>query len=167
MTITFDLPDLDPATKARWETQLPLFAAKWPVGRIGGVMLGDRTYYLQRTGVDTLRLAVDKDSFTTALPLKVDALAALYHALWLELHSGALVLETPEQRQDLVQSVTQRVPSTCGCMGHWRNWINAHPFDYGSQEAFFAGTVEAHNGVSERLKKPVLTVAEALALYES
>lgn len=163
MTVTFDLPNLDPATQARWETQLPLFAEKWAVGRIGGVMLGERTYYLQRTGVDTLRLVEDRETLALVAPVKVDALAALYRELWGALFQAASL--PPEQQALVLAEVERRLPSSCGCLSAWNSWKREHPPAFGN--GFFAWLWEAKREVRTRQRKPSLTLAEALALYAS
>lgn len=161
MTVTFDIPSLDPATQARWETQLPLFAGKWAVGRIGGVMLGERTYYLQRTGADTLRLTADRDSLVMVVPVKVDALAALYAQLWSELFHAASL--PPEQQALVLADVERRLPSSCGCLAAWSSWKREHSPAFG--EGFFVWLWAAKCEIRERQRKPSLTLAEALALY--
>lgn len=158
MTITFDAP-VDPATKARWEAALPKHAEKWPVGKVGGVMLNHQTYYLQRTGLETLRLTVDKESLTTA-PDTNDPLAALYHDLWAILFNARD--KTPEEQQRALAEVEARLPQQCCLNGH-REWMRRNPPVFG--EGFFAFCVAMKNDVRRRQGKSEMTVDEARALY--
>lgn len=162
MTVTFDLPSLDPATQARWETSLPIFAAKWPVGRIGGVMLGTQQFYLQRTGADTLRLTADRVSLVLAVPDKVDALGALYRELWEALFQAASL--PPEQQALVLAEVDRRLPTSCGCLSAWNSWKLEHPPAFG--DGFFAWVWEAKREIRRKQGKPSLTLAEAQSLYE-
>lgn len=160
MTVTVT-PEAEPVPAA-WRADPPLTAHMKPgdTGRLVDKKMGERYLHCVSEG----RFVITRRNERPAGKVGRDDVA-LYHALWNELHRGALLLETAEERIALVASIEERVPSRCGCLGHWRNWVKANPFDYGSREVFFAGTVEAHSAVSVRLKKPILTVAEALAIY--
>ncbi len=153
MTITYDIPTAPPP---HWETQLPRFASQWPVGRVGGVMLGEATYFLQRTGPDSLRLVADRALLVE--PVKVDPHAALYWQLWSE-----LFLAADGQQRTVLASVEQRLPRQCGCLSAWMAWKAAHPPVFGL--GWFEWVWAAKREVRRRQSKDSITLSEARALY--
>jgi hypothetical protein len=80
-----------------------------------------------------------------------------YRALWLEVHTKKD--PTPEWFCDWVS----RVPNSgCGCLDSLRDYIKRNPPRF---DDWFAYTVELHNAVNAKLKKPQLSIDEALTLY--
>lgn len=85
---------------------------------------------------------------------------------WTKLHSyrfttADLAREFYRQWQDTIPNID------CGCMAHWKELVRDFPPDFSSAEAFFTWGVEAHNKVNKRLKKTILTIEEAKALWQS
>ena len=87
--------------------------------------------------------------------------------LWKELHKHALNYvgsDDTEYLRVFSNKIPRYVPG-CACREHWRIWIRSNPPKFGNNGEYFEWTVLAHNVVNQRLKKPVLTVEEAKALY--
>ena len=86
--------------------------------------------------------------------------------IWRELHISALAWDgSPASMQSIHSKVLKELP--CGdCKQGWAR-INAEmPLRAATAQEFFAWTVEAHNRVNAKLGKPVMELAEALAMYQ-
>jgi hypothetical protein len=76
--------------------------------------------------------------------------------LWRELHT--------KRDADAAWLATFSSDLPCGdCKKHWGELLKAFPPVFG--DGWFAWTVEAHNRVNDRLKKPRMTVGEARARW--
>lgn len=90
--------------------------------------------------------------------------------LWKELHLRALNYTVGEKKSDAswLLAWTRKIPrftKGCRCNEHWQKWYGKNRPDYSSSEAYFAWTVQAHNAVNERLKKPTWEVEQAREHY--
>lgn len=160
MTIAFDVPEIPSEIRETWESVLPKIAAAWSVGRTGNVMLGAATYYLQRTGADSLRLTANKESLTVA-PAKEETLAALYAELWGALFGARDA--SPWEQARILAHVERDLPQQCGCSWSWNEWKRQHHPKFGVD--FFQWLVDAKNDVRRRQRKSTMTLEEVRALY--
>lgn len=92
-------------------------------------------------------------------------------AMWGELHRYALLRWnnwSEDEARKWFEQWQLRLPITgCGCRKHWRELLRTNPPDFSSAKAFFAWTVWAHNTVNEKLKKPTVTVEEAMQIWSN
>lgn len=59
-----------------------------------------------------------------------------------------------------------RLSLPCGeCRRHWDAILKSHPPDASTPESYFAWTVVVHNEVNQLLKKALITLAQAQALW--
>jgi hypothetical protein len=79
--------------------------------------------------------------------------------LWAQLHQRALASDLKNEQQ-WFERFCRQIP--CGdCKRHWTQVIARMPPDFSSNASYFAWTVAAHNEVSRKLGKPLMSVAEA------
>lgn len=83
--------------------------------------------------------------------------------LWAEIHRRALAHDGSDDSA-FIATVTARLPCST-CRPHWLEMLERTPPDFG--ETYFAWTVKRHNEVNLRLGKPVLTIAEAEAIWRA
>lgn len=84
--------------------------------------------------------------------------------MWKELHKFARVETTQEAREHFLASFTTRIP--CGdCKNHWKGLLKTDPPDFSTAETFFRWSVQMHNAVNDRLKKPLVGLGDAKFLY--
>ena len=89
-------------------------------------------------------------------------------ALWKELHTRALSVESGKDDSSWLRSWAKKIPrftKGCNCNEHWGKWVRANPPVFKNTDTYFAWTVEAHNAVNTRLNKPLVTVEQAKLLY--
>lgn len=80
--------------------------------------------------------------------------------LWAELHMRALAVEGNDDTEWL-KKFSVRVP--CGeCKNHWNASMILTPPDF---QNYFRWSVDRHNEVNGRLKKPLLTIDEARTIW--
>lgn len=82
-------------------------------------------------------------------------------AVWDELHRRALAHDGSDDTGWL-WSYERRIIGGCRCRDQWRQDIDALPPDF---THYFEWTVAIHNAVNARLKKPILTVESARAIW--
>jgi hypothetical protein len=88
---------------------------------------------------------------------------------WALLHRYALKSNEWNRETAILwfQAWQSRIPkANCKCLQHWRQLCKANSPDFSSADAFFIWTVDRHNEVNAKLGKPLMTHAEALALYQ-
>jgi hypothetical protein len=81
-----------------------------------------------------------------------------YRDHWSELHNKQDA--TPEWLDDWVA----RIPKTCGCGESFKSILLRVPPRF---EDWFAWTVDVHNAVNEKLKKPKISLADARQIWQS
>lgn len=81
-------------------------------------------------------------------------------AIWSELHRRALVHGGDDTAW--LTDYASRIIGSCKCRDQWRDDLKIMPPDFAN---YFAWSVTVHNRVNERLKKPLLTVEEALTIW--
>ena len=91
--------------------------------------------------------------------------------LWKELHKRALNF-TEGSDTVYLNAFVWRIPRYhgCTCQEFWQSWIKTNPPVYGTDEngnnKYFEWTVKTHNGVNQKLNKPIITLDEAIKLYQ-
>jgi hypothetical protein len=93
----------------------------------------------------------------------------LMAALWKELHMRALTYEGLNDTH-FISVWSGKIPrytsSHCRCAEFWGRWRTYNPPNF-AKDKYFKWTVEAHNAVNSKLKKPLMTYEEALSLYST
>ncbi len=78
-------------------------------------------------------------------------------SVWRQIHTLAL---TDSLTAEILTDIVGTLPNCCA--DHWQKWLLQNPLPVKNQ---FAWSVEAHNAVSRRIKKPELSVEEARACF--
>lgn len=87
-----------------------------------------------------------------------------YRFLWQLLHTYKY--ESEEKTKIWFEAWKAKI--SCGsCKAHLEELLKALPTDYSSKEGFFKWTVEIHNMVNKKLEKPIVSVEEALLIWEN
>lgn len=87
-----------------------------------------------------------------------------YRFLWQLLHTYQY--QSEEEAKIWFESWKGKI--SCGsCKAHLEELLKALPTDYSSKEGFFKWTVEIHNMVNKKLEKPIVSVEEALLIWEN
>lgn len=87
-----------------------------------------------------------------------------YRFLWKLLHTYQYKSE--ENAKIWFESWKSKI--SCGnCKAHLEELLNILPVDYSSKEGFFKWTVEIHNMVNKKLEKPIISLEEALLIWEN
>lgn len=87
-----------------------------------------------------------------------------YRFLWKLLHTYQY--ESEENTKIWFESWKSKI--SCGnCKAHLEELLKILPVDYSSKEGFFKWTVEIHNMVNKKLEKPIISVEEALLIWEN
>jgi len=90
--------------------------------------------------------------------------------MWLELHQYAFAKwTTPEDAKQWYADWHKRVRRYSGCAACYKAWerlVEQHPPDFSSPDAFFLWTVDRHNDVNVRLKKPAWHLDDAREYYQ-
>jgi hypothetical protein len=89
--------------------------------------------------------------------------------VWFKIHLDALNLESKEEQLFFIKQLRKIVESLpCGdCRQHATKYVEQNPPEkyLGLVDGLFIFTVEFHNFVNKRLKKPILSLEEAKNLY--
>ena len=88
--------------------------------------------------------------------------------LWAELHINA-IMHTGTSDAVYLAGFHRRIPrytTGCSCQEFWGNWVKAYPPKFTPIGEYFAWTVRAHNAVNAKLKKPQITVEEAIKIWK-
>ena len=80
--------------------------------------------------------------------------------LWKELH-----LHTACDRDWYRAWRSKIVNDKCGCGKHFQDLEKSSPIDFADPVLFFESSIAMHNAVNERLGKPIVSMAEAYALW--
>jgi len=90
--------------------------------------------------------------------------------MWFTIHTLAAQARTDKEKKDVIHHIRclQNKFPCLECKGHFGNYLTSHPpeetIGKGS-ESLFAWTVNFHNAVNHRLKKPQLSYEEAKSIY--
>ena len=91
--------------------------------------------------------------------------------LWKELHERAINFTEPNDITYL-GSFVSRIPKyhNCSCQEFWQAWVRSNPPVFGIDEngnnKYFIWTVNTHNAVNKKLNKPIITLDDAIKLYQ-
>lgn len=88
--------------------------------------------------------------------------------LWAEIHSYNPPTWIPSEVAIWFDAWQRRIPSIgCACKKHWGEVVKNIPPDFSSREAFFECTVKWHNAINVHLSKQVVTLKQAIALWNA
>lgn len=90
--------------------------------------------------------------------------------MWFTIHTLAAQARTEKEKKDVIHHIRclQNKFPCLECKGHFGNYLTSHPPEETlgkDSESLFAWTVNFHNAVNYRLKKPQLSYEEAKSIY--
>jgi hypothetical protein len=91
---------------------------------------------------------------------------------WYTIHTLAAEAKTNEDKRDVIKHIRtlQRKFSCSDCKGHFGEYLATHPPEETlgasqSEDSLFLWTVNFHNAVNYRLRKPQVSYEEAKSIY--
>jgi hypothetical protein len=90
--------------------------------------------------------------------------------MWFTIHTLAAEAKTEKDKQDVIKHIrtlNNRFPCA-DCKVHFSNYLSLHPPEETikqSPESLFAWTINFHNSVNFRLKKPQFSYEESKSIY--
>jgi Erv1 / Alr family len=88
--------------------------------------------------------------------------------LWKELHERAYNFKGKDDTVFLKNFATKipRYTRGCKCREFWLIYVRSHPPIFGKNgEGYFKWSIDCHNAVNLKLKKPVISLEDAKKLY--
>jgi hypothetical protein len=93
---------------------------------------------------------------------------AVGQKLWKELHEHAYAHDGSDDSV-FIAKFSKKIPrflKGCACNEFWKKWIRQHPPTY-AKDKYFKWTVETHNAVNTKLKKPQMSYEQAVIIVKN